>query len=365
MTLLTRYLIRQNLFLLFATLMMGTGIYLLTDLFERLDNFLQSGIELDEVLLYYAVKTPIIISMILPAVFLITMVVQMNVLERSRELVALNAGGIAPAALVRFVLLYGLLWALAQFIFAQVIGVEGERQAGRIWQEEVRGKVLEDASINGLWFTEGRMIVHIEKAFPVQGRGEGLLAYVLDASGVGIETIVKAERFTVANDDIWLLEDVQQLVPARYETTRMDALNLPMTQDLRTFQVTAGATVKPAQLSLFELSQAIARLERAGSNVEILRTAWHGKLSYACSIIVMGLLALYVTKKTSNIYKAIVFSLIIVFFFYGTNTLCTSMAEKGHLSPPTGAWFANALFSGLASLLLLWPTLRRRLGWSE
>lgn len=359
MTLLVRYLARQNLFLLFATLLMGTGIYLLTDLFERLDNFLQSGINFDDILLYYMVKIPTIISLILPAVFLITMVVQMNMLERSRELVALHAGGVAPVALVRFVLLYGLLWALAQFVFAQVLGVEGERQAGRIWQEEVRGRTLAETSIGGLWFTENPMIVHVDRAFPVQGRGENIVVYVLDDSGVGIEAIIKAERFTVTSSGIWRLEKVEQLVPSEYTATRLDALDLPMTQDLKTFQITAGTTVKPAQLSLFELSQAIARLERAGSNVEVLRTAWHGKLSYACSILVMGILALYVTKQTANIYKAIVASLFIVFFYYGVNTMCTSMAEKGHLSPITGAWFANAFFLGLVALLLLWPTIRK------
>ena len=365
MTLLMRYLVRQNLFLLFATLMMGTGIYLLTDLFERLDNFLQSGIEPAEILLYYAVKIPTIISMILPAVFLITMVVQMNMLERSRELVALNAGGIAPSALVRFVVLYGLIWALAQFMFAQVLGVEGERQAGRIWQEEVRGKVLEETSIDGLWFTEKNMIVHVTRAFPVQGRGENILVYALDASGVSIESMIRAERFTVPGGNVWQLENVERLVPSEYATERLASLDLPLTQDLKTFQVTAGTTVKPTQLSLFELSDAIARLEQAGSNVEILRTAWHGKLSYACSIIIMGLLALYVTRKTDNIYKAIVVALVIVFFYYGANTMSTSMAEKGHLSPVTGAWFANGFFLMLASLLLLWPTLRRRLGWND
>lgn len=362
MTLLMRYLVRQNLFLLFATLMMGTGIYLLTDLFERLDNFLQSGIEPGEILLYYAVKIPTIISMILPAVFLITMVVQMNMLERSRELVALNAGGISPAALVRFVLLYGLIWGLGQFFFAQVLGVEGERQAGRIWQEEVRGKVLEETSIDGLWFTEKNLIVHVARAFPVQGRGEEILVYTLDASGVAIESMTRAERFTVAGGDIWRLERVERLIPSAYATERLDSLDLPLTQDLRTFQVTAGTTVKPTQLSLFELSRAITRLEQAGSNVEILRTAWHGKLSYACSIMIMGLLALYVTRKTDNIYKAIVASLIIVFFYYGANTMSTAMAERGHVSPVAGAWFANSFFLGAAALLLVWPVVRRRLG---
>lgn len=357
MTLLTRYLLRQNMFLLFVILAMGTGLYLLTDLFERLDNFLQSNISANEILLYFAVKIPNIISVILPAVFLITMVVQINILNRGKEMVALNAGGIATSVMVRFVLLYALAWALAQFLFAQVLGVEGERQAARIWQEDVRGKVLAESSIDGLWFTEDHMIIHIGKAFPLQGRGENIVVYALDASGVGIQEIIKAKRFWVSNDQYWLLEQVQRLVPAKYTAENLANLNLSISQDLKTFQVTTGTLVKPTQLSFFELSRTISRLERAGSNVEVLRTAWHQKLSYAGSILVMGILALYVTSKTNNIYKAIIISLLIVFFYYSTNTICASMAQKGQLAPIYGAWSANVFFFGLVSVMLIWPCL--------
>ena len=362
MRLLTRYLIRQNVFLLGIILLMGTGLYVLTDLFERLDNFLIGEAGMGTILLFFLVKLPSIISAILPAVYLIAMVVQMNMLERSRELTALNAGGISSLALVRFVLFYGFIWALGQFVFAQVLGVEGERSATRIWQEEVRGSVLEEARIGGLWFTERNHIVHIGEAYPVQRRGNNILVYGLDATGVGIDFIIKAERFTIKNDESWLLENGGKLVPAEYSTTAFASLELPLTQDLRAFQVRShSGNVRPNQLSLLELSDTIQRLERAGSNVESLRTAWHGKLAYAGSILVMGLLALLVTRLTDNIYKAIVLSLIIVFFYYGANTISASMADKGIIIPLAGAWFANAFFFLVSAFCLVWPGLRRRL----
>lgn len=362
MKLLTRYLIRQNLFLLAIILLMGTGLYVLTDLFERLDNFLIGEVGPGTILIFFLVKLPSIISAILPAVYLIALVVQMNMLDRSRELVALSAGGISSSALVRFVIVYGLIWAVGQFLFAQVLGVAGERSATRIWQEKVRGSVLEEARIKGLWFTEQNRIVHIGVAYPVQQRGENILVYTLDATGVGIDSIIKAERFTIKKDDTWLLEKGGELVPARYATTAFESLELPLTQDLRAFQVRShSGNVRPNQLSLLELSETIQRLERAGSNVESLRTAWHGKLAYAGSILVMGLLALLVTRLTSNIYKAIVLSLIIVFFYYGTNTISASMADKGILMPLVGSWFANAFFFLGSTFFLAWPGLRRRL----
>lgn len=362
MRLLSRYLVRQNLFLTCTILLVGTGLYVLTDMFERLDNFLESGATFSMVLVYYTTKLPIIVSQILPAVYLIALVAQFNFLERSRELIALTAGGISPVTLVRFVLIYGLMWALIQFLFAQVLGVAGERVSTRIWQENVKGRILEEATINGLWFTQKNRVVHIGKAYPVQERGEDVLIYTLDDTGIAIEEIIKARRFSISADGVWMLEDGMRLIPADYSATQFPRMEMPLHQNLQAFQVSTQTGMRPNQLSLLELREAIQRLESAGSNVESLRTAWHGKISYACSIVVMGVLALLISRQTSSIYKAVAFSLLIVFFYYGTNTMCTAMGERGLLIPAVGAWFANASFFIVGVLCLSWSAIRRRVG---
>ena len=103
MTLLSKYLIKQNLFLLLTILLIGTGIYLLTDLFDRIDDFLETKMSFFAIVAYFVIKIPIIISQILPAVFLIALIIQLNLLTKNKELVALHAGGISPMVLVKFV----------------------------------------------------------------------------------------------------------------------------------------------------------------------------------------------------------------------------------------------------------------------
>lgn len=365
MTLLTRYLIRQNLFLIFAILLVGTGLYLLTDMFERLDHFLESGAGLSLMLSYFLVKLPMIISQILPAVYMISVVAQMNFLERSRELTALTAGGVSPAVLVRFVLIYGIIWSMGQFAFAQFIGVVGERTATRIWQEDVRGRNAKEASIKGLWFTEHNLVVHVTEAFPAQGRGEGILIYDLDDSGITIHEIIKAKSFSIKQRGEWVLEDGESLKPADYAVTAFAARTMPLQQDLKVFQIATQSGIKPSELSLLELRDTIARLESSGSNVEILRTAWHGKVSYACSIVIMGLLALIISRLTPSIYKAISLSLVVVFFYYGINTFCLSMGEKGIVAPIVGAWFANLFFFGLGILWLVFPSVKQKMSFNS
>ncbi len=357
MTLLHRYMVRQNLFLLLLVLVAGTAIYLLTDIIERMDVFLDAGLGFKEILLYCLLKTPTIISQILPAVFLLAMVLQLNILDRSRELIALRAGGLSPLVLARFVLVYGLFWAVAQLFFSQAAGAAGEQAASRMWQEQVRGNDLSQKTISGLWFTEGARVIHIDTAYPNQGKGLGLLIYRLDDQGLGIEEIVRAESFTIEKDD-WRLQNAMYILPGSFSSERRPEMTLPLKQDLKAFG-TVEAMNRPTEMPLWELSALISRLKKSGSNVEGLRTAWHGKLAYAASIVAMGLVALVISQVTGNIYKAMGLSLLGAFLFYSLNTWCSALGSKGIVPPMVGGWLGVLLPTGACLFVLFLPNLRR------
>lgn len=356
MRLLIRYLVKQNLFLLFAILLAGTSLYLLTDIFERMDNIIESGVTFSQILLYFVVKLPLIISQILPAVFLLSLVAQFNLLDRNREMTALQAGGISPMVLVRFVLVYGLIWSGAQLVFSQFLGVEGERIASALWQNEFGGKGKEK-SIKGLWFTEKDFIIHLDEAYPEEDRGEGFRAYKIGKDNLTIEEMVKAESFTIKKNR-WVLEKVTRVVPGDFSSAELETEEVKIRQNLEAFQLVESRK-RLTGLSLWDLSKHIRQLQRAGSNVELLRTAWHGKISYAASLVIMGMLALIITQRTGNIYKAVVFSMLVTFIFYTFSTFTTSMGEKGLLSPIVAAWMADVFFFVLCLGWFVWSFLIR------
>ena len=68
---LSRYLIRQNLYLMAVCLAVGTSIYLLSDVFDRLDDFIRAELGVETILFYFIVKIPLIISQLMPAIFLV------------------------------------------------------------------------------------------------------------------------------------------------------------------------------------------------------------------------------------------------------------------------------------------------------
>jgi lipopolysaccharide export system permease protein len=352
---LSRYLIRQNLYLMAVCLTVGTSLYLLSDVFDRLDDFIRAGLGAQTILYYFAVKIPLIVSQLMPAVFLLAMVVQLGVLTRSREMMALRAGGVSFAWFIRFFVVYALIWSGGQLVFSQFLGAFGEHEANRIWKEDVRKKQLDELTIHNLWFRDGPFIVLAREAQPSKSRASGITVYEFTTDNQALIRILNAKKALI-DDHGWGLLDVHELDTRTFITVDRTSQFLSVRQNLKAY---AAVELKgdTAQLPLLELSKAIQRLQESGSNVEMLLTIWHGKLSYAFSMVVMALLALTLVTFSENVYANIGLSLILIFIQYGVHVVGETAGEKGVLPPIVAAWLGNGIMGSLACLRLAWVTM--------
>lgn len=349
---LSRYLIRQNIYLMLICLSVGTGIYLLSEVFDRLDDFFTAGLGASTILYYFAVKMPLIISQLMPAIFLLAMVIQLGVLIRSKEMLALRAGGVAFSWFIRFFFIYALVWSVGQLAFSQYFGVWGESEALRIWNEDVRKRQLDERYIKNFWLRSGDYIILAQKAQPAKNEAVDLTVYGFDETGKELVRIIKAARMAVTPKG-WVLANVVEQNVSTFESVRHLSMTLPIKDTLKEFAVVELKGDK-TQLPIMELSKAIKRLEKSGSNVEILRTAWHGKWSYAFSIAVMALMALTIITFSENVYANIGYSLILIFIQYGVHVVGATAGENGVLPPLLAAWIGNIVMGGIAALRLAW-----------
>lgn len=337
---LSRYLIRQNLYLMAICLAVGTSIYLLSDIFDRLDDFVRAGLGAETILFYFFVKIPLIVSQLMPAIFLLAMVVQMGVLSRTREMLALRAGGVSFAWFIRFFIIYAMFWSVGQLVFSQFLGVFGEYEANRIWKEDVRKKQLDEMTIRQLWFRDGPFIVFAKEAYPAKSRATDVTVYEFTTDNQELIRILSAKKALI-DDNGWGLLDVQELDTRTFVSESRMSQFLSVRQNLKAY---AAVELKgdKAQLPLLELSKTIDKLEASGSNVEILRTAWHGKLSYAFSMVVMAMLALTLITFSENVYANIGLSLILIFVQYGMHVVGATAGEKGYCRPSSPPGLAMA-----------------------
>jgi len=349
---LPRYLIKQNLFYLAVIFGAGVAIFILVDLFDRLDDFLDAGLGMRNVALYFAYKIPSMVSQIAPAVFLLAVLIQLGLMHKSRELTALAACSIPYSRLVRIFVGYGLICCLVQLLFSQFVGVVGFRESRRIWDEQVRGRQVEGRALSNVWFREGDRIVHLTRVTPEPGTGTGITVHILNPGDTSLKTVIRADRFRAVNGT-WTLMQGRISAPHRFETTGFAEHTLDLTTDPADFRV-IDPKVKLQSLPAWQLQTMIERLEQSGSNVERLKAALHMKIAYGFSIVVMTLIALALATRFTNVYVLVPLGLILVFVYYVAFVLGVTAGEKNLLPPALGPWMANLVFGAAAGVGIFW-----------
>ncbi|EPR42274.1 permease YjgP/YjgQ family protein [Desulfovibrio sp. X2] len=352
-----RYLLRNNLFLILVCMGVGVVVYLLSDIFDRLDDFINAGLGLMVIITYFGAKIPLILSQIMPAVFLIALVVQLSLMERSRELLALQTGGISYGRLAAFFVVYAILWSFFQLGFSQYFGVIGEQISSRIWAEKVRERQIDTNHVDNVWFRDNNYIIHFGEANAGRGEGRDITIWQISKDHQSLIWMAQAPQFSVTAGG-WTLYRAKTVELSNFQTRLVPAMSVNVEQDLKAFTVTTQGT-NPAELPVWQLRSAIRDLQRSGSNVEELKTAYYGKWAYAFSILTMALLALAVSSYRRNIYVNITVSLVITFAFYGLMVMGNTMGAKGLVPPLVGAWAGNLAMMLASVSRLVWVTSKR------
>ncbi len=350
---LAEYVLKQNMFLMMVCLGVGTGVYLLSDLFDRLDDFIEAGLGIGIILRYFMVKMPLIFSQILPAVFLLAMLIQLCVMAKSKEMLALRTGGLSLGWFVRFFIIYAVFWSLGQLMFSQVIGVYGEQEAFRIWKEDVRKSQLDKRVLRNIWFREGKYIVEADEVMPFGNKAKGITVYEFGDDNSQIMKVITSESAEVSEKYGWKLENAVELSPDRFSSRKHPIYTMPIKLNLKVFKaVDPGAD--PAQLPLWQLDDVIDQLQKSGSNVNRLKTAWHSKWSYAFSLLAMALVSLALITISENVYLNIGLGLAFTFTYYALFMIGASAGDSGVLPPIIAAWIGNIVISTIAALRLAW-----------
>jgi lipopolysaccharide export system permease protein len=165
-SLLARYLIRENLKVLLWIFAILILLCFLIDLVERGDDLLEAGVPISEGLYYLILRLPQNIVYILPIAALLGSFITLGLLGRNHELLAINASGISGHFVARPLLFVGACLSLISFFWAENVVPPTTREASRIWQVEVEKNPQRSLlRHNEVWFrtmhAEGMILYHI------------------------------------------------------------------------------------------------------------------------------------------------------------------------------------------------------------
>ena len=93
MRILDRYLLREQILSLLMGLVFFVAIFVVVDIFEKLDSFLDNKVPLPVVVHFYIVSIPGIVTIVLPMSMLLSCLLALSQIGRNNELTAMQAAG--------------------------------------------------------------------------------------------------------------------------------------------------------------------------------------------------------------------------------------------------------------------------------
>lgn len=339
MMLLDRYIIRQMAVNFLLIVIALTSLYLLVDIFERLDNFQERGLPPTLAFRYFFMKIPVIIDQISQSSLLLSGIVTLGLLVNRRELQSLNAAGIAK---VRVMIPFGI-GAILCTAFGMAAGQWLLPSAGlemnRIWRQEVLGERGVGTVRDGITFFRGRQGIYSFKDSTQTQQAFSNFRYqeFSAADGPGMSLQAQTARYD-ANK--WHLENGQ----IRARGINSDAK--PFQENTVSLPETPAAFLKPITLDfgqpLFSLIRRAMDSSHPGQRQALAEA--HRRFSFLLLGIPLLWLALPVIlcfemgKSGINLAFAIPISTGVAFLIWALWSGMQAMAQTAALSIIAASW---------------------------
>ena len=350
MRILDRLVIKNFLMLFCLFLLCAPPLFVLGDLAEHLDDYIDRGLSLGEVSMSYVYMYPLFIQWCFPIAALLGAVFTVHWMTKHREIVAAKAGGISfhrlvAPLLIAGVLLTGVALALTEVvprtnkISAQILRSEAP---GRSWRSDFVYRSEEGISwqVNRLTASDGRMTdVVIER--PVTDDRNGL------------HLIAEGARFQA--EDGWMLaQGFMRTLSGDSAETTIEFDRLMMADLVERPEELLEVPPEPDEMTYAEINHMAAIIQRTGGNANELLVKREQKISIPVTTLIIILFGapLATSSKRGGAAFGIGLSLATVLLFMMLLRVAGALGEAGAVSPLAAAWIPNMVFA-LTGLILM------------
>ena len=356
---LDQYLINQFWVILGIAIMGFLSIFLVVDLIENLDRFMDNKVPAEIVLKYYIYSIPYFISIGLPMAVLISTVFSLGSMVKRNEWTAMKASGISLYRVATPLILCGLLLSGVSFLLDNNLVSYGNEKRFEIDRDYVKRKsrhklknTLKDI------FLQKNSSSHISLSkYQIQKRIGYDLAMV-DLGQLTVQERVDAKKISWNSDSLkWLVSDfsIRQFDRIGLETDvrigKSDSLmNLGFIPD----DIQQQAR-KPDELDYYKLTERIIQLKENGVDTVRWEVTRYMKISFAFTnlIVILCGIPLVVLKERNSLSFGAGASVFVIFGYYAFIKFGQSLGFKGVMDPLTSAWIGNIIFTVGAIILFL------------
>lgn len=355
MFILDRYFI-GDVFKLFGIILVTViSIFLAIDFFEKVDDFIEAGVALRRMGLFFLLRIPFVIGMLLPMTFFLSALIALGLMNKRNELLAMRVGGVSMIFFIRSILSLGVLFSLLLFVVSDILVPISLGSANQIYSREVKKEEVVASREKNLWIKGNRSILHINYYDMSARKISGVTLYFFDDKFRLVRRIDAASA--TFRNGMWIFENLleQALSPETgdYITTFHQQQTLPMEilpEDL------ARAAKKSEEMNVLELRDYVRSVENEGYDATRYRVDLHAKIAFPFVCIIFSLLALGIgtnPKFKDHLFVVVAIGVGVAFLYWTLNSFCLSLGYGGVLPPIVAAWIANSVFLCSAVVVLL------------
>lgn len=347
MKIVDRYLIKQFLSTIIFSIVGFTALFVIIDMMENLDDFIDQNVNAFVILKYYGVFVPEIIKLMMPVAILFSSLFTSGKMSTSNELTALKASGVSfyrfmtPLVLLSFLFSVGLIYFGGYVVpLSNKTKVELElKYLNRGHTQMGRNIFFQDSptrTVRITFFDESRL----------DARGVSIQEFSPEDLTVMIERIDAEHMLYDTLDTKWVVlngtyrkfeKDGQKL--EYFSALDLDTLNF-RPKDLALKQL------KTQEMNLDELEQAIQDQRDAGYNPNRLLIEYHSRYAFAMTGFIVVLFGLPLSANNRKAGMALQFgiNILITFVYMGIMQITQAFGKNGALNPILTAWLVNIIF---------------------
>lgn len=356
MTLVNRYLLKAFGRIFFLSLATFSGIYLLVDFFEKVDDLMEHRAAAHLYFLYFLPKIPAIVTQITPLAVLMAVFMTLGGFSRTNELTAMRSSGISLWRIAMPLLGVSLLIALAALASGEFLAPLGIKKANHIMRIDVEKKPELTLKRNRIWLREGNDIVNIHLAQPEKNILRGITTFRID-DHFRLRSRIDAPIATFEQNH-WVLKNptIRTFNPESGEITD---ITRPPFEDmvLSRTPVDFQASVPNNEEMGYRQLRAIAqKLQAEGYDPTRQRVDLNGRLANPFASVIMAFLGIpFALRKGrgTSLAVGITISVGIGIAYHIIQAILIAFGYSGALPPVLAAWSANLLFGLLGVWLLL------------
>jgi lipopolysaccharide export system permease protein len=357
MTIISRYLL-TNFGKVFALALAAfTGLYLLVDFFERVDDFIEHNAALTLYLGYFLNKVPLITTQVVPLACLLAVFTTLGNFSRHNELTALHSAGVSLLRITAPLLTICLLISLGSLFTGEYLVPPTIRKANYIMNSAVSGKPAVTFRRDNLWLRDGKNIVNIRLASPETATLHGISILRFDGRfKLRDRTDATQARFS---DGRWQADD---LFYRRFDSETGAIIAVDERK-----QGVLEMNIKPADfkvpgskhnedLNYRALKKLARKLRHDGFDPTRFLVDMHSRIAYPFACLIMGFLGIpFALNKGRDSSPAlgIAISVAIGIIFFILQAILLAFGYSAVLPPLVAAWSANLLFLLLGCWLFL------------